>query len=213
MARKDRFNHEEFEDELDDDLTDDLDNDPDNAIHSDYLENPSGQWGDPTDPPTEEVSFEELVELHDEIEAEDTTRGDLIDTAHTDGSTENVHLAMDQGLVYDPPHDPPVIPSDDLQGVEIAAGFASSMEDSYLNARDLPDRVDDNDSDLELDIQNALRYNSSPSNLENVRVYVRNGIVYLRGTVQTDDDISIIEELVSDIEGVVDVRDELEVEY
>jgi osmotically-inducible protein OsmY len=120
---------------------------------------------------------------------------------------------MDQGLVYDPPHDPPVIPSDDLQGVEIAAGFASSMEDSYLNAQDLPDRVDDNDSDLELDIQNALRYNSSTSNLENVRVYVRNGIVYLRGTVQTDDEVSIIEELVSDIEGVVEVRDELEVEF
>src|SRR5215207_8351359 len=88
----------------------------------------SGQWGDPTDPPVVEVSFEELLELQDEMEGDDSL-GDIIDTAHTDGSTSNVQVAMDQGLVWDPPDDPPVVPSDGLQNVEIAAGFAHSIED------------------------------------------------------------------------------------
>ncbi|HXF63972.1 MAG TPA: BON domain-containing protein [Caldilineaceae bacterium] len=170
------------------------------------------QWGDPTDAPTDEVSFEELMELQDELE-EETSWGDLIDTQHTDGSTDNVHLAMDQGLVYTPPHDPPVAPSDDLQGVEIAAGFASSMEEADLDVEDLPERVDNNDSDLEENIRDALRYNSETMNLDDVRVYVRNGIVYLRGTVETDEDIAIVDELVRDIEGVVDVENELDVDF
>lgn len=171
------------------------------------------QWGDPTDPPVVEVSFEEILELQDEMDVEqDTMGGDLIDTAHTDGSTDNVQWAMDQGLVWDPPTDPPVVPSDDLQGAEIAAGFASSIEDDGdLEVENLPDRVDDNDSDLEDDLRRALRYNSETSHLENVRVYVRNGIVYLRGTVSDDEDISIVDEFVRDVDNVRGVRNELEV--
>jgi hypothetical protein len=174
-------------------------------------ESSGSQWGDPTEPPVVEVSFEEILELQDELDDEDTTMGDLIDTAHSDGSTDNVQLSMDQGLVYEPPYDPPVIPSDDLQGVEIAAGFASSMEDTDLDVEDFPDRVDDNDSDLEEQVRTAIRYNSETTILDNIRVYVRNGIVYLRGTVDTDDDADRVEELVLDIDGVMDVENELEV--
>jgi osmotically-inducible protein OsmY len=56
-----------------------------------------------------------------------------------------------------------------------------------------------------------LRYNSETSHLENVRVYVRNGIVYLRGTVLDDDDISIVDEFIRDVDNVKGVRNELEV--
>ena len=168
-------------------------------------------WGDPNDVPIEEVSFEELLELQDELDDEDVVTGDLVDTAHTDGSTDNVHIAMDQGLVYSPPMDPPVIPSDDPEGVEVAAGFASSLEDIDLDIENFPSRVDDNDSDLEFDIRKALRHNSETTHLENVRVYVRNGIVYLRGTVDDDDDITIVDEFIRDIDAVRDVVNELEV--
>jgi hypothetical protein len=171
--------------------------------------NNSGQWGDPTDPPVVEVSFEELLELQDEMEGDDTL-GDIIDTAHTDGSTDNVQVAMDQGLVWDPPTDPPVVPSDDLQGVEIAAGFGSSIEDDNWEIANLPERVDDNDADLEEDLRTNLRHNSETSHLEDVRIYVRNGIVYLRGTVDYEDDISIVDEFVRDNEAVRDVDNELE---
>jgi hypothetical protein len=173
-------------------------------------ESSGSQWGDPTDPPVVEVSFEEILELQEELEGDDSL-GDLIDTAHSDGSTDNVQLAMDQGLVYTPPTDPPVIPSDDLQGAEIATGFASSIEESDLDIEDLPVRVDDNDSDLEEDIRMALRQNSETTHLEDVRVYVRNGIVYLRGTVLDEDDITIVDEFVRDIDAVKDIRNELEV--
>jgi osmotically-inducible protein OsmY len=118
---------------------------------------------------------------------------------------------MDQGLVYTPPTDPPVIPSDDLQGAKIATGFASSIEESDLDVEDLPVRVVDNDSDLEEDIRMALRQNSETTHLEDVRVYVRNGIVYLRGTVLDEDDITIVDEFVRDIDAVKDIRNELEV--
>lgn len=168
------------------------------------------QWGEPTEPPVEEVSFEDLMELQEEW-SEDTTWGDLIDTQHTDGSTTNPQHATDQGLVYIPPDDPPVVPSDDLQGVEIAAGFAQSMEDVDLDVLDMPDHVDDNDADLEEDVRMALRYNSETQHLEDVRAYVRNGIVYLRGTVVSEDDITIVDELLRDLDSVVDVDNQLEV--
>lgn len=170
----------------------------------------SGQWGDPTEPPVVEISFEELMELQDELEGDDSL-GDLIDTAHSDGSTDNVQMAMEQGLVYTPPTDPPVVPSDDLQGVEIAAGFASSIEDEPEIAN-LPERVDDNDYDAEMDIRRALRYNSETSHLDDVRVYVRDGVAYLRGTVFDDDDLALVEDFITDLDVVDEIRNELEVE-
>jgi len=169
----------------------------------------SGQWGDPTEPPVVEVSFEEILELQDELDGEDEM-GDLYDTADTDGSTDNVQLAMDQGLVYNPPNDPPVVPSDDLQGIEIAAGFASSIEDDF-ETRDLPESLDEVDSDVESDLRKALRHNSETTHLDDVRIYVRNGIAYLRGTVDHEEDSDIVEEFIRDLDVVDDVQNELEV--
>jgi hypothetical protein len=156
-----------------------------------------------------EVSFEELLELQEELEGDDTL-GDMIDTAHTDGSTDNVQMAMDQGLVYSPPTDPPVIPSDDLQGIEMAAGFASNIEDDEIDIEDLPESVDEIDADIEADIRKALRFNSETTHLDNVRIYVRNGVAYLRGTVVDEDDIGLVEDFVRDLDAVDDVRNELD---
>lgn len=169
----------------------------------------SGLWGDPTEPPVVEVSFEELMELQEELEGDDTL-GDIIDSAHTDGSTENVHMAMEQGLVYTPPTDPPVVPSDGYQNVEIAAGFASSIEDAPEIA-DLPEAVDGSDDDVEMDLRRALRYNSETAHLEDVRVYVRDGVAYLRGTVDDDDDLALVEDFITDLDVVEEIRNELEV--
>lgn len=169
----------------------------------------SGQWGDPTDPPVVEISFEELMELQDEIEGDDSL-GDMIDTADTDGSTQNVQIAMEQGLVYTPPTDPPVIPSDDPQGVEIAAGFASSIEDE-VEVENLPDSVNNNDSDAEDDIRSALRYNSETSHLDHIVVHVLDGIAYLRGTVLDEADSSLVEDFVTDLNVVDEVYNEIRI--
>ena len=174
------------------------------------IEGRSGQWGDPTEPPVVEVSFEEILELQEELEGDDSL-GDMIDTAHTDGSTNNVQMAMDQGLVYTPPYDPPVIPSDDLQGAEIAAGFASSIEEDGIEVEDLPDLDDDNDAEVEEDLRRALQVNSETTHLDDVRIYIRDGIAYLRGTVLDDEDLSLVEEFIRDLDVVDDIRNELEV--
>jgi hypothetical protein len=162
------------------------------------------------DAPTEEVSYEALEEALDEM-ADEAVIENPIDTQHTDGSTDDPYVAQEQGLVYDPPSDPPVLPSDDRQGVRIATGFASSMEESNPDVEDLPAEVDNQDSDLAEDIIESLRNNSETSHLRHIRVLVRNGIVGLTGTVFSDDDIGIVEEQIRDLDGVVDVINELEV--
>jgi len=169
----------------------------------------SGQWGDPTEAPVVEVSFEELLELQEELDEEAGLDDDLFNTANTDGSTENVHLAMDQGLVYTPPMDPPVVPSDDLQGIELAAGFGSSIEDSF-EVRKLPGAAGGEDSDIESELRRALRFNSETMHLEDVRVYVREGIAYIRGTVDDEEDIAVVEDFIRDLDVVDDIQNELE---
>jgi len=152
-------------------------------------------------------SYEELEEVTDDLRKERDLKA--IDTAHTDGSTTDPHQAQEQGLVYDPPSDPPVLPSDDPQGAEVAAGFASSMEASNPDVLDLPDRVDNQDLDLEENIQTALRNNSETSHLTDISVTVRNGIAYLNGHVVSEDDVAIVHYLVRDLDGVQDVRNNL----
>lgn len=160
--------------------------------------------------PKVEVSYEELEEALEEM-ADDAVIDNPIDTQHTDGSTDDPYVAQDQGLVYDPPADPPVLPSDDLQGARIATGFASSMEESNPDVEDLPAAVDNQDSDLAEDIIVSLRNNSETSHLHHIRVFVRDGVVGLSGTVFSADDLGIVEEQIRDLDGVVEVINELEV--
>jgi len=152
-------------------------------------------------------SIEALNELGEEVRTERDLQA--IDTAHTDGSTTNPHQAQEQGLVYSPPSDPPVLPSDDPQGARIAAGFADSMEAVDPNALDLPDRVDNQDLDLEQDIQTALRNNSETAHLSDVDAEVHNGVAFLRGTVASADDIPRVDHIISGLEGIYEVSNQL----
>lgn len=158
--------------------------------------------------PEVEISYEALTETLPETYQSDAIEN-IIDTQHTDGSTNDPFVAEEQGMVYTPPSDPPVLPSDDPQGAEVAAGFAQSMEESNPDVERLPDRVDNQDYDLEEDVAVSLQNNSETGHLENVRVRVRNGVVLLAGTVFSEDDISIVEEQVRDLDGVVEVVNEL----
>lgn len=161
------------------------------------------------DEPILMVSLEAMDEATEKLRKELDMQG--IDTAHTDGSTTDPHQAQAQGLVYNPPSDPPVLPSDDLQGAQIAAGFASSIEGSNPDQLDLPERVDNQDLDLEEDVRKSLRNNSETGHLTDVKVAVRNGVVFLAGTVFSQDDIGIVQYFVRDLDGVRDVRNNLQV--
>jgi hypothetical protein len=154
----------------------------------------------------------EKLEAEDEDFEEDLTDSYMYNTQDSDGHTYDVNQAWDQGLTYTPPTDPPILAGDDPQGAEIAAGFAPSMEASNPDVEDLPWTVDNNDLDLLDDVKLALQINSETGDLTNVRVEVTDGIVNLSGTVQNEQDIWLVEEIVADLPGVVDVNNNLEVE-
>ena len=143
---------------------------------------------------------------------EDLTTERAYDTKQTEGHTFDPWKAEDQGLTYTPPSDPPVVPSeDDPQGADVAAGFAPSMEASGADVEDVPERVEDRNLDLEENIYEALRYNSETRHLQDVRVYVHNGIVSLFGSVPSDQDQALVYNVVSGLKGVVRIHDEIQV--
>jgi hypothetical protein len=172
-----------------------------------------------TDRKTNDNDVPEVYEkrLHrieaDDVDIEEELAVDeLIDTQHTEGHTYNPQQAAEEGLTYTPPSDRPVVPSeDDLQGAEIAAGFAPSMEDSAPGAEVLPPRVNNNDLDLQDNVYLALRNNSETGHLTNVKVQVNQGVVSLLGTVFSEDDLPRVYTIVSGLDGVVEVRNHLTV--
>jgi len=118
-------------------------------------------------------------------------------------------VAEEQGLVYTPPTDPPVIPGDNYESGEIGVGFAPSMEEANPNASDLPEHVDNNDWDLVSDIEESLRVNSETHHID-LTVQVTNGTAIVRGTVETADDIGRAERIIAELDGVLDVISEVE---
>ena len=59
------------------------------------------------------------------------------------GETGNADAAAEEGLTWVPPIDPPVIPSDNAEGLEVAAGFGTTGFDGQIDedhrAEDLTD--------------------------------------------------------------------------
>lgn len=163
------------------------------------------------DEPQEEVSLEELEEI-EAAQRRDLESDQIYDTQHTDGSTMNPEQAEEQGLVYIPPDDPPVIPSDDLQGVEIAAGFADSLYGEDPRAEELPDQLWGNDEELEELVMAALKRNSETSTMSDIRVAAQDGIVHLYGVVASDEEAAIVDQLVRDLEEVGEVVNHLDTE-
>ena len=143
----------------------------------------------------------------------DLATEELYQTQRSEGHTYNPIKAWRQGLTYTPPSDPPVTPSqpEERQGAEFAAGFAPSMEASDPDVEDLPERVDNNDLDLQDDVYQTLQTNSETRHLTGVKVQVNQGVVNLLGTVESEDDIGRVIDLVWELDGVADVSNNLQV--
>jgi osmotically-inducible protein OsmY len=77
----------------------------------------------------------------------------------------------------------------------------------------LPPRVREGDLQIEQDVRNALRYAAEIAQLGDIEVHVENGTAYLRGTVQSVDDIGRVDEIVGALRNVNQVYSELEVQY
>lgn len=155
-----------------------------------------------------EIFQNETIEIQRDLATEEA-----FGTQHSDGHTYNPHLASEQGLTYTPPYDPPVLPSDNLQGAKVNAGFAPTIEMAGLNARKYPQQVEKSDLDLQQDILLALRAKAQTANMaDQIAVHVSDGIVTLFGRVQIFEDIGRVADIVYEIKGVRDVLNQLELD-
>jgi len=119
----------------------------------------------------------------------------LADRDLREGETDIADVASDEGLTYVPPSDPPVVPSDDPQGVDVAGGDDDSTE-----------------SELTAQVREALRADAATSALADRLVIATVGsTVVLRGTVDTIDDGDALVEVASRVPEIEEVRDETEV--
>ena len=128
------------------------------------------------------------------------------------GETADPNVAAEEGLAWVPPIDPPVVAdADDPEGVRVAAGFGvDSLEEPY----DASHRTDllSIEDELEDRIREALRADASTSRFaDSVIVGNRGGTVVIRGVVDDIDDTDDIAAVISNVVGVEEVLDEMEV--
>ncbi len=160
--------------------------------------------------PGDEISLEELEEeLQAQAREAEFEEDGPVDTQHGDGTAYYPLKAQQQGLVYIPPDDPPILPSDDLQGIEIAAGFGKEVVFDDPRGEDTPERLAGADWDLQARIEAVLRKSSLTNQMNGVKVAVEDGIVYLAGEVETLDDVDVVCSVVQSVDGVEDVEEEL----
>ena len=140
----------------------------------------------------------------DGAEQPDVERSDQ----ESDDATTDPFGASETGRTYLAPEDPPIRPSRQRQDAEIAIGFGDSYDDVALEDEDVPERFADADYDIAQRVTEALRLHSYTSDMD-IRVQVTDGIVTLRGRVDSLQDIAIVEDVASEIEGVEAVREQL----
>ena len=158
----------------------------------------------------EMISLEELEEeLQAQAREAELDEDGPVDTQHGDGAAYYPLKAQQQGLVYTPPDEPPILPSDDPQQIEIAAGFGKEVTFDDPRAEDTPERLAGGDWDLQARITAVLHKSSLTNQMTGVRVKVQNGIVYLGGEVETLDDVDVVCSVVESIDGVEDIEEEL----
>lgn len=144
-----------------------------------------------------------------QLRAEDAEQFDtLLETDLRAGETDDVMDAVEEGLTYIPPIDPPVSPdTDDPEGAEVAAGFGLTADDE-LDADDL-ETLGSTDDDLTARVRRALRDDSATQHLaRRIRIAADNGIVIVRGEVDDLTDSDNILAVLEEVPGVDEVRDQ-----
>jgi hypothetical protein len=125
--------------------------------------------------------------------------------------TDDVMEAVEEGLTYVPPIDPPVVPGGSLENVEIASGLGVSALDepydqnhheSFLSA----------DDEVSTRVREALHADSSTSHYaDRIEIETQGGIVTLRGLVDDLVDSDNLLAVAGYAVGVQEVVDELRV--
>lgn len=165
-------------------------------------------------PGMENLTEAGLLEPLDEADVELSHLGGIPGTEpdlNRELGTTDAQDATDEAEPFFPSTDPVIrIVPRELEGIEVSGGFAgTSMDDPQYDEEsaviDVP-----RDAEIAENVRIALQEDAATVDLE-VFVYVRNGVVHLRGRVPTLTDAELAEEVASRVPGVVDVVDELDV--
>jgi hypothetical protein len=123
-----------------------------------------------------------------------------------DGETEDPMEAVEEGMTYIPPIDPPTVPGG-YDNAEIASGLGVDALDEPYDA-DHHSSFLDADDEIKARVREALRADSSTTQyVGHIAIEVRGGTVTLRGHVDdlTDsDNLLAVAEYVECVEEVVD---------
>jgi hypothetical protein len=137
----------------------------------------------------------------------------LTATELREGETSDPNVAAEEGLTWVPPIDPPVVPdAENLEDARVASGFGVDAQDEPYDA-DHRGQALDADDEFESRIREALRADSSTTRYaDSLVIGNRGGTVVVRGTVDDVDDTDNISAVISNVAGVDEVVDELDVE-
>jgi DnaK suppressor protein len=160
---------------------------------------PNVLFGMPTRPDEWEPGSEDFDDdsLPDDIIT--SNPGDVID-----GSTTDSRVAIQDGVSYFPPTDPPVDISDAPDGIEVAAGFQSTSmdEDGALeDDEDLQEHDDVRDSEIVDNVVRELNEDSATTAL-NIHVASVRGVVHLTGFVSGPADGDMAASVAERVDGV-----------
>lgn len=121
-----------------------------------------------------------------------------------DAITDDARLAVQEGLAYFPPTDPPTRLSDTGDDLEVASGFMSTALDDDAEEAELGERVED--SEL---VERVIRNLRQDARTTHLKLYVSalNGTVILTGFVEDNLDADSAVDVASETPGVRDVID------
>jgi hypothetical protein len=122
---------------------------------------------------------------------------ELTDEELREGETTDPIEATEEGEVWIPPTNPPVVPvTDDPDGIEVPGFGELDAAEGSLNA----------------EIRKALRSDASTSSLaDRLEIAVIGSTAVIRGVVDGIEDSDAIVDVVSQVDGIDEVRDETEV--
>jgi hypothetical protein len=126
----------------------------------------------------------------------------------TDIATSDPFEAIESGVPYYPPEDPPTEVNGKPWDADVDNGFASSADDVPPDDDAATDRLDFSDLEIEENVKQALFMHSETSDLS-IRVQVHEGVAMLRGKVRTLDEVGLVEDIASEVAGVDEVREYL----
>ena len=151
------------------------------------------------EPPADQDAVVSREEIEDEEERtfSEYEAGAPVNPDLRAGETDDPLVAIEEGLTWVPPTDPPVVPAPgDPDQIEVPGSADQDEAEGSVNAQ----------------IREALRADAATSALaDRVEIAVIGSTAVIRGRVDGPEDGDAIVEIASEVDGIDEVRDETEV--